>query len=428
MKRLFFKLYGILMGSLLLALVALNALNNLFYEHEIKDEYLKQASMFAQAIQREVMAGRNEDEVLNWWRSQLRDNEMTLDLIARTPEQAHMQTAYLQKIAVSEAQDQLEIIVPFDARRTLRFRIDDQVEQGAMLAYYGGYAFLYLLVAGLVYALSFRLYHHIELVRRQAHRVAQGDYRAPLAAPFPSAFSELHADLGRMTEALEQKTRENQLLTAAIHHELRTPLTRLRLALDMALFSGQPEHIPPLLQEMDDALTDLSQLMDDILTLSRLRLAQQAVPRSAVQVDALLLECADKLDDARLTLDLTPCQLQANQPLLKHAISNLLDNACKYGRTQIQVRLHCDAQSIDLLIEDDGPGIPEDQRLLVRQPFYRLDQHRNRSVGGVGLGLAITDMALRESGGIWQIASSRLGGTAMHVRWSVTENSGGDTR
>lgn len=427
MKRLFLKLYGLLMGSLLLALMALNALNKLFYEHEIKDEYLRQTSMFTQAIQREVAAGRNEDEVLNWWGSQLRENEMTLNLIARTPEQARMQTAYLQKIAVSEAQDRLEIIVPFDARRALRFRIDDQVEPGAMLAHYGGYAFLYLLMAGLVYALSNRLYRHIDLVRQQAHRVAQGDYGAPPAAAAHSAFGELHADLGRMSAALEQKTRENQLLTAAIHHELRTPLTRLRLALDMAQFSGQPQQITPLMQEMDDALSELSQLMDDILTLSRLRLAQQAAPRSTVQLDALLCHCADKFDDARLMLDLMPCQLQANQPLLERAISNLLDNACKYAGTQIQVRLHCDAHAIDLLIEDDGTGIPEDQRLLVRQPFYRLDQHRNRSVGGVGLGLAITDMALRESGATWQIASSPLGGTAMHVRWSVTGKSGADT-
>lgn len=148
MKRLFLKLYGLLMGSLLLALMAPNALNKLFYEHEIKDEYLRQTSMFTQAMQREVAAGRNEDAVLNWWGSQLRENEMTLNLIARTPEQARMQTAYLQKIAVSEAQDRLEIIVPFDARRALRFRIDDQVEPGAMLAHYGGYAFLYLLMAG----------------------------------------------------------------------------------------------------------------------------------------------------------------------------------------------------------------------------------------------------------------------------------------
>lgn len=428
MKRLFLKLYGMLMCSLLLALLALNALNNRYYEHEIKDEYLKQTSMLAQAIQREVAAGGEEDEVLDWWRSQLRDNEMTLDMVARPPAQIATQTAYVQEIAVSEAQDQLVIMVPFDARRALRFSIDDQVEPGAMLAYYAGYAFLYLLLAGLVYALSYRLYRHIELVRQQAHRVAQGDYSAPPAAPGHSAFSELHADLGRLTESLQLKTRENELLTAAIHHELRTPLTRLRLALDMAQFSAQPEQVPPLMLEMDDALNDLSQLMDDILTLSRLRLAQQTAPRSAVQLDALILRCADKLDDPRLALELTPCQLQANQPLLERAISNLLENACKYGNMQIVVKLRRDGRTIALSVEDDGPGIPEDQRELVRQPFYRLDQHRHRSAGGVGLGLAITDMALKESGATWQIAGSPLGGTAMLVHWPAGENPGGDTR
>lgn len=428
MKRLFLTLYGLLMAALLLGLLVLHGLNNRFYEHEIKDEYLKQTGMFTQAIQREIAAGRSEQEVLAWWRSQLHDSEITLDLITRTPAQAQLQTPQLQNIAVSEAEDQLEILAPFDAHRLLRFRIEDQVEPGAMLVYYGGYALLYLLLAGLVYALSYRLYRHIELVRQQAHRVAEGDYRPPAAVPTLDAFHTLHEDLGRMSAALEQKTRDNQLLTAAIHHELRTPLTRLRLALDMAQFSRQPAQVPPLLDEMDAALGDLSQLMDDILTLSRLRLAQQAAPRSLIQLDALVQRCAARLDDARLTLALTPCQLEANPPLLERAISNLLENACKYGRQQVLVTLRRTAAGIELDIEDDGPGIPADQRQLVRQPFYRLDQHRHRSVGGVGLGLAITDLALRESGADWTIDSSALGGAAMRLRWPGPQISNGDIR
>lgn len=258
--------------------------------------------------------------------------------------------------------------------------------------------------------------------------MAEGDYRPPAAVPTLDAFHTLHQDLGRMSAALEQKTRDNQLLTAAIHHELRTPLTRLRLALDMAQFSRQPDQVPPLLDEMDAALGDLSQLMDDILTLSRLRLAQQAAPRSLIQLDALVQHCATRLDDARLTLVLTPCQLEANPPLLERAISNLLENACKYGSQQVQVSLRRTAADIELDIEDDGPGIPADQRQLVRQPFYRLDQHRHRSVGGVGLGLAITDLALRESGANWTIDSSALGGTAMRLRWPGPQISSGDIR
>lgn len=416
MKALFLKLYGVLMASLLLALLAINALNNYFYEHEIKDEYLKQTSMFAQAIQRELQAGRGEAEVLAWWRSQLRQTEMTLDLIAADPAHSPSGQAYVQKIHVSEATDQIEIIVPFDAGRALRFRIDDQVEAGAMLSYYGGYALLYLLLAGLVYALSLRLYRHIDHIRQQAHRVAAGDYSA-LPEPASSAgFAQLHSDLNAMSAALQQKTRDNQLLTAAIHHELRTPLTRLRLALDMAQFAARPEQVPALMQEMDDATSDLARLMDDILTLSRLRLAQQPVPRDSVALDALLRHCSDQLDDRRIQLELVPCELSANRALLERALSNLLENACKYGRKQIYVHLQQTAQYIELLIEDDGPGIPAEQRALVRQPFYRLAQH-DHSVGGLGLGLAITDLALKESAADWQIGTSTLGGSCMRLRW-----------
>lgn len=415
MKRLFLQVYGLIMVSLLTAMLATEHFNNWFYAQEVEGEYLKKAIMLTQAIRRDIAEGRNEAESLAWWRQHL-DESAEIDLEV-TPLEQGMTQAYVKTIAITEAEDQLEVITPFDATRALRFYVHDRAEPGALLAYYSGYVLIYLLLAALLYALTHLLYRYIDEIRRQAQRVADGDYSTMLPAPRFAAFIKLHDDLNRMTHALAEKTQENHLLTAAIHHELRTPLTRLRLALDMALTTPRAQEVPELLQGMDDALNELSHLMEDLLTLSRLRLAQQPPPREDVALDQLLAQCAMRLDDARIHLHLIPCHLHVNRPLLERALSNLLENACKYARQRITISLTLIGDDVELDISDDGPGIPEEAREWVRQPFFRVDKHRNRRTGGVGLGLAIADLALKDSGAQWTIGASAWGGASFRLRW-----------
>lgn len=421
MKRLFLQVYGIIIGSLLIAMVAMENLNNVFYADEVEAEYLNYALMLTQAIRRDIAQGGNEAESLAWWRRQLHDNdEIELEV---TPTEQGKTQAYVKKIAITEAEDQLEVITSLDATRALKFSVHDRAEPGALWAYYGGYVFLYLLLAALIYALTYLLFRHIDEVRRHAQRVADGDYNVALAAPRFAAFIELHDDLNSMTRALAEKTQENHLLTAAIHHELRTPLTRLRLALDMALTTPRTQEIPDLLHDMDAALDALSHLMEDLLTLSRLRLAQQPPPREDVALDQLLAGCTARLDDARIQLNLVPCHLHVNRPLLERALSNLIENACKYAREHVAISLTHMGDVIELDVSDDGPGIPEEAREWVRQPFFRVDKHRNRRTGGVGLGLAIADLALKDSGAQWTIGTSAWGGASFRLKWRAPATS-----
>lgn len=418
MKRLFLQVYSLIMGGLLVAMLTTNYFNNWFYSNEVEGDYLKKAIMLTRAIQRDIAQGGNEAQSLVWWRQQLHDNdEIDLEI---APLERGVTRAYVKKIAITEAEDQLEVITPFDATRALRFNVHDRSEPGALWAYYCGYVLIYLLLAALLYALTHLLYRHIDAIRQQAQRVADGDYSAMLPMPRVAAFGKLHDDINSMTHALAEKTQENHLLTAAIHHELRTPLTRLRLALDMALTTSRQQEVPELLQDMDGALHDLSQLMEDLLTLSRLRLAHQPLPREDVALAPLLAACVASLDDTRIQLNITPSllyHLHANRPLLERALSNLIENACKYASQRIAVTLTQIGEAIELDISDDGPGIPEEAREWVRQPFFRVDKHRNRSTGGVGLGLAIADLALKDSGAQWTIGTSALGGASFRLKW-----------
>lgn len=418
MRRLFLQLYGLILCSLLIAVVATEHFNNWFYTREAESEYLNYAIMLTTAIKRDIAQSGDEAKSLAWWQQLLHDyDEIELEM---KPLEKNIKHAYIKQVAITEAEDQLVVIAPFDATRALTFNVHDQAEPGAVWAYYGGYVFIYLLLAALIYALTYVFFRHIDQVRRHAQRVAEGDYNAVLSKPRFAAFAELHDDLNHMTRALAEKTQENHLLTAAIHHELRTPLTRLRLALDMALTTPRIQEIPELLQDMDAALEELSRLMEDLLTLSRLRLAQQPPPREDLALDQLLAEYLVSLDDARIQWNLVPCRLHANRLLLERALSNLIENARKYARQRINISLTLTDDAIELDINDDGPGIPEEAREWVRQPFFRVDKHRSRITGGVGLGLAIADLALKDSGAQWVIGTSAWGGASFHLTWHAS--------
>ncbi|MGQ0710098.1 MAG: ATP-binding protein [Rhodoferax sp.] len=414
MRRLFLQLYGAILAVLLLAMLAAQQWNLSLYAAEVEAEYLQTATLYTQAIQRELAHGADEAAVLAWWQRQLRDSaEIDMVPVARP---AQLERATVRALAITEAEDQLEILVPFDAQRALRFGVNDRSGLETRLAYYGGHALIYLSLAVLLFALTRMLVRQIDRIRRQAQRIADGDYGADSEAPSVAAFTGLHDDLRRMALALAEKTQENHLLTAAIPHELRTPLTRLRLALDMALTTTRTHEVPELLQDMDGALTELSRVLDDLLTLSRLRLAQQALPQQAVALDEVLRACAARQGDERIQLQLQPCRVRAHPPLLERALGNVIENACKHARQCITVSLRQEAGAVVLEVSDDGPGIAAPARARVHEPFFRAEGEHRRSAGW-GLGLAITDLAMRHSGAQWSVDASASGGACLRFVW-----------
>lgn len=415
MKRFFLQVYLLSMGVLLAAMLAIETINNRFYAHDLETEYLGYSALLVSAMQREIAAGADESTVMAWWQEAALEHEgVELKWVKRDTDE---EAPRITRLDISEARDSIEVQVPFDATRMLSVSMEDTATPLALAAYYGGYILIYIVLAGLCAWLAWRLWRQIEPLRLHARRVAEGHYDAPLPSVTVSAFSGLHHDLSQMTQSLNQKTRENHILTAAIHHELRTPITRLRLALDMAQTARDPDAVPELLSDMDESLSQLSVLMEDLLLLSRLRLADHSLPVAPFALDALVQRCIDSVQDARITAELVPCELVGHRALLERALCNVLENACKHARDSIEVRLQQDAHALVLQIGDDGPGIPEEEREWVLQPFYRIDRHRARDVGGTGLGLALADLALRASGAHWHIGRSRLGGAAIHVEW-----------
>ncbi len=120
----------------------------------------------------------------------------------------------------------------------------------------------------------------------------------------------------------------------------------------------------------------------------------------------------------RITFTGEPLSLSVKRNALKRCMVNLIDNALKYGK-RVEVGLKRVGGRVELTVDDDGPGIPQDSREEAFRPFHRLDESRNLQTGGVGLGLAIARDIARAHGGDVTLAKSPLGGLRAIIRLPV---------
>ncbi len=217
-----------------------------------------------------------------------------------------------------------------------------------------------------------------------------------------SAFLNMRA---RIERQIEQRT----LMLSGVSHDLRTPLTRLKLGLSML----PAEDAKPLLQDVDE----MQSLLDAFLDFSRG--AAEGAPE-AVKPAVLLRQIAEDAKRAGRVVELVPTEEQGEVMLrpvaIRRAVENLIGNAVRYG-TRARVSLVMTPKSMRIRVEDDGPGIPPEQRTEAVKPFSRLDPARNQNQGsGVGLGLAIVADIARAHGGALRLGvSEELGGLCVDI-------------
>lgn len=208
----------------------------------------------------------------------------------------------------------------------------------------------------------------------------------------------------RLRALVENRTR----MLAAISHDLRTPLTLLRLRAENVSDSVERDKMLATIAEMDT-------MIGATLQFARDEAADE--PRRRVDIAALLTSLVDNMADIGLPVTMQPAEpiiFECQTSALKRALSNLLDNAVKYGR-QAHAAIRPTGEGIEITIDDEGPGIPEDELARVFQPFYRVEGSRNRETGGIGLGLAIALTIVQAHGGHLTLANRPEGGLRARV-------------
>lgn len=253
-----------------------------------------------------------------------------------------------------------------------------------------------------------------------AQRFGRGELDVRTHFDNTSSLFRLGVAFNQMAENINALVASKKQLIDGIAHELRTPLVRLRYRLEMSdnLTAGESAAI-------NRDISQLESLIEELLTYARL-------DRPRVDLNLTPMDLANWLRDhvndvqalnpaVQIDLDLPQRNNQgiADRRLMERVLDNLINNALRYTNQRLRVSLWFDGMLGCLQVEDDGPGIPAEERERVFEPFVRLDPSRDRATGGCGLGLAIVHSIAQALSGQVSIESSPLGGASVRFCWPV---------
>ena len=274
------------------------------------------------------------------------------------------------------------------------------------------------LEAYVLISFSKRVIGHFTSVIR---RLAAGEQSARIGPEMADRNDELGLlarAFNTMAEQREQESAREKELLAAVSHELRSPLTRLSVSVELL----RRENVPPEFLDRISLETErMEALIASILEYSRMEAGIQ--PFGSLDMAALVRDVAD---DVRFEGSVRGCEVEDHEPetlplfgnaeMLRHAVENVLRNALRYTPDdgKISVRLTSEHGFCRLSVEDNGPGVPDSALSQIFRPFFRVDASRQRASGGAGMGLSISESAVRaHHGRLW--AENRKEGGLMVV-------------
>lgn len=271
------------------------------------------------------------------------------------------------------------------------------------------------------------VWRDLETLRQTARDLGDGHFDARSPAARTQLFAPLSDTMNSMAERIRQLLATHRELSCGISHELRTPIARMRFALEMLSETDQREERERLWAMMEADLDELDQLIDTSLTYARFE-------REAPEAHLSTVKFADWLSDEVDAVRLLGRQLEVSvdaaelpeglcvdldRKAMPYALRNLLRNAFKYAAKRISVNAEMLGDNILIHVDDDGIGIPPEEREHIFSAFTRLDRSRDRSTGGYGLGLAIARRVLELHGGTATADASPLGGARFTLTWKA---------
>lgn len=290
---------------------------------------------------------------------------------------------------------------------------------------------LALVAAGVLAAALYLLLRDVDrnlrAVESVAVRIARGEMGARVEASDSTLVSRLASAFNGMAEQIQRLVGVQREMIHAVSHELRTPVARIRFGVQMLEGSNSPEALQKQLDGIDGDIQELDELIDEILTYARLEQGGPVFSLVEASVTDIVRQVVgeqqlirpDTVIEADITAESERWAMSDVEPRYIHrAIQNLVGNAARYASGKVRVHCQLDEDNCRVDVEDDGPGIPEEDWEKVFTAFARLDDSRTRTSGGYGLGLSIVRRILYWHGGqAFVNRSEDLGGARFSLVW-----------
>ncbi len=313
-----------------------------------------------------------------------------------------------------------------------------------------------VIIVGTGFAVAAPIVRRVRRLERVAEQISEGELQARAEVKSKDAIGRLAQRFNVMAERVQDLLERQRQLIQDVSHELRTPISRLRFGLEM-LEGAAPAEREARLAALEQDLDELEALVGELLLYIKvgdgaLELETEDVPLRSV-LDELMSQVGETRPEVGLSAappDPNDVAVRADPRFLRRALRNLLENAARHAEAQVRVSWsvagatdatdatdasgttgHRDAVGIagsvvQLHVEDDGPGVPEEERQRILEPFTRVEASRHRGSGGAGLGLAIVRRIVEAHGGRVEVgaASAPLGGARFTLIWPSWEPSG----
>ena len=300
-----------------------------------------------------------------------------------------------------------------------------------------GQSLLPILLIGALfcYGLARYLTAPVIKLRDTTQALADGNLKARVSDKLTRRRDEigyLGRDFNMMAGRIESLVEAQQRLLRDISHELRSPLTRLNVALELVRRRAQPD-LDKGLDRIGREAGSINEMIGQLLTLSRVESGTYRLQGVRIDLSALVKEIAEDADfEARSrnrTARIAECESCATTgvaELLRSAIENVVRNAVHHTAegTEVLISLRCEEQEglkqALVTVRDHGAGVPEESLERIFDPFYRVEDARDRQTGGTGLGLAIATRAVQLHGGTIRAANAPEGGLVVEIKFPIT--------
>ncbi|MRI32090.1 two-component sensor histidine kinase [Endozoicomonas sp. OPT23] len=277
---------------------------------------------------------------------------------------------------------------------------------------------IYLLVRGME--------KRLRKLERAATRFSRGDFDVRVTLDGADSIGRLAQAFNAMAGHIQRLLSLQKEMIRGVSHELRTPVARLRFGLDLIADAETREERDYQLEGMDKDIEELDKLVDEFLTYANLEQGAPEIRFKRYDVDKVLAQVVEehkRLQD-RVQIEHTPCNMldprrfaDIDFRYIHRAVQNLVGNACRYADGKITVKFSATQDTCRVDVDDDGPGIPEDQWDRVFSAFSRLDDSRTRKSGGYGLGLSIVRRIMYWHNGRAMVSHSPMGGARFSLVW-----------